>query len=145
MHLHYGYNCSDTLVQTYCYGGETLSSGTWRQSGNPTKGTHAVNEPWRCLSRASRGDGEGDGRVTTDSGARRVGGWGLDWRRLSRNRVRQEIKTNDESRHTARELQQRGKHTELLFYKHSERNQAWATAKLSKNFKYQLISQRCKL
>ena len=34
---------------------------------------------------------------------------------LADNRMRQEIKTNDESRHTVRELQQQGKHTELFF------------------------------
>ena len=36
----------------------------------------------------------------------------------------EEIKTNDESRHTVRELQQQGKHTELFFSKYLERNQA---------------------
>ena len=40
------------------------------------------------------------------------------------NRMRQEIYTNDESRHTAGELQQQGKHTELFCNKYSERNQA---------------------
>jgi len=48
--------------------------------------------------------------------------------------MRQEIKTNDESRHTVRELQQQGKHTELFFYKYSARNQAGNHREIVKEF-----------
>ena len=42
---------------TYCYGGKTPFNETWRQSTNPTKGTHAVDHS-TAMTRASEGTGE---------------------------------------------------------------------------------------
>ena len=43
---------------TYCYGGKTPFNDTWRQSTNPTKGTHAVDHR-TAMTRASEGTGDG--------------------------------------------------------------------------------------
>ena len=56
--------------------------------------------------------------------------------------MRQEIKTNEESRQTIRELQQQGKHIQnCSFTNIREEIKHETTEKSSKNFKYQLISQ----
>ena len=74
-----------------------------------------------AMTRASEGTEEG--RWIGKLQPRGLGGiWIHD--NQADNRMREGIKTNDESRHTVRELQQQGKHTELFFSKYLERNQA---------------------
>jgi len=86
------------------------------------------------------GGREGDGRVTTDSGA---GVWTDD--DSTDNGMRQEINTDDESRHTVRELQQQGKHTQNCSFTNTRTEiKHETTVKSSKNCKYQLTSQWCK-
>ena len=98
---------SDTLVQTSCYGWRTLFSETWRQSRNPTEGTHAVDHS-TAVTRASGGTGgRWTGNYRLGGGGREAGVWTDD--DSTDNGMRQEINTDDESRHTVRELQQQDK------------------------------------
>ena len=56
--------------------------------------------------------------------------------------MRQEIKTNEESRQTIRELQQQGKHIQNCSFTNTQKEiKKETTEKWSNNFKYQLISQ----
>ena len=127
---------------TYCYGGKTPFNETGRQSTNPTKGTHAVDHSTA---------------MTRGSGGTRVGRWmsklqprglvgDLDWGRLSR----QQDETGNQNQwwkqtHCQRTPTARKTYRTVLFINIRKEIKHETTEKSSKNFKYQLISQWCKL
>ena len=113
-------NCIVIHQFNYCYGEKTPFNETWRQSTNPTKGTHAVDHS-TAMTRASGRTGEGRWMGKLQPPGR---GRGLDWGQLSRqqdetgNQNQWGKQTNHQRTPTTRKT-----YTELFFYKYSERNQ----------------------
>ena len=133
---------SDRLIQTYCSGGKTPFNETWRQSTNPTKGTHAVDHS-TAMTRASEGTGEERwmGKLQPRGLVGDLDSWRISRQQDEGGNQNQWWKQT----HCQRTPTARKTYRTVLFINIRKEIKHETTEKSSKNFKYQLISQWCKL
>ena len=120
-------NCSDTPIRLTAMGGKHHLMRHEDKAQTRLRG-HTLWTTARLWPEQMGRQGKEDGWVNYSLGG---GGSGLT---MTKQTTGWDRKSKPMMKHTVRELQQQGKHTELFFYKYLERNQAWNHREIVKGF-----------